>query len=227
MAIEPTASQRGSPVTWASSTPISANTSPIERADVLEQHDGQLGLLRSADPVPATTRSSRADLAGLLVGRAQRETLEHDGEQEDADGDAEVLDLVGVAQLLDALVEGEQPAHREQHEGDDERPEVALAPVAERVVGVGGLGGPLAAEEQEQLVAGVGEGVDRLGEQPGRAGDQEADELGDGDAEVGEERGEDRPPAAVIVHRPRLPQPPGATPGLGPVRPGPHWTERR
>ena len=116
---------------------------------------------------------------------------------EDADRDAEVLDLVRMAQLGDALVEGEQAAHREQHEGDDERPEVALAAVAEGVLGVGLALRPLAAEHQQALVAGVGEGVDRLGEQAGRAGDQEPDELGDGDPEVGEERGEDRLAAAL------------------------------
>ena len=165
MAIEPTASQRGSPVTWASVTPTRAKTRPIEGAGVLEQHDGQLGLLGAADPVQPRSRGVVRWRGRLLVRGAQRQALEHHGEQEDADGDAEALDLVRVAQLLDALVEGEQAAHREQHEGDDERPEVALAPVAERVGGVGGLGRPLAAEQQQQLVAGVGEGVAGLGEQ--------------------------------------------------------------
>ena len=54
-----------------------------------------------------------------------------------ANADRRALDLVRVAQLVDALVQGEQAAHAEQHERDDERPEVALRPVAERVLGVG------------------------------------------------------------------------------------------
>ena len=107
-------------------------------------------------------------MVGLLDRRAQRERLEHDRDQQDPDGDAEALDLVRVAQLRDALVEREQAAHREQHEGDDERPEVALAPVAERVLGVGLAPGPPAAEQQQRLVAGVGERVDGLGQQAGR-----------------------------------------------------------
>ena len=126
-----------------------------------------------------------------MYGGAQRPALEDDGEQQDADGDRQALDLVRVAQLLDALVEGEQAAHREQHEGDDEGPEVALAAVAERMVGVGGLASarlppssssawlPVSASEWTASAS-------RLG----RAGDEEPDELGDGDAEVGEERGE-------------------------------------
>ena len=97
-----------------------------------------------------------------------------------------------MAQLGDALVEGEHAADREQHDGDDEGPEVALPPVAEGVLGIRLARRPLAAEHQQTLVAGVGEGVDRLGEEARRAGDQETDELGDGDPEVGEERGEDR-----------------------------------
>ncbi len=88
-----------------------------------------------------------------------------DGEDEDRDRDDQVLGLVRVADLLDALVQGEQPAHAEQDEGDDERPEVALAPVAEGMLAVGGALGPLAAEQQQCLVAGVGNRVHRLGEQ--------------------------------------------------------------
>ena len=61
-------------------------------------------------------------------------------------------------------VEGEQAADREQHERHRERPEVALAAVAERVSGCGLLAGPAAAEEQQRLIPGVRERVHRLGE---------------------------------------------------------------
>ncbi len=158
-----------------------------QRAGVLEQHDRQLGLLGTPDPVQPAA-AGRAVRVGLLVGGAQREALQQHREQQDPDGDREVLDIVGVAELLDPLVDREQAAHREQHEGDDERPEVPLAAVAERVRRVGRLGRPLAAEQQERLVAGVGQRVAGLGEQAGRTRDQEAGELGDGDPEVGERR---------------------------------------
>jgi hypothetical protein len=38
--------------------------------------------------------------------------------------------------------------------------------------------------------------VHELGQQRGRAGDQERDQLGDGDADVGGQRGQDREQAA-------------------------------
>ena len=105
----------------------------------------------------------------------------------------------GMDQLLDAFVQGEQATHAEQHERDHERPEVALATESERVLGVRPLLRLLAAEQQQRLVAGVGEGVGGLGEQARRRRQQESHELGDGDAEVGAERGQDRV-AAPFVH---------------------------
>ena len=101
---------------------------------------------------------------------------------EDDDGDGDRLELVGVADLLDALVDGEHAAQAEQDDGDDERPEVPLAAVAERVLGGRRPLRPPAAEQQQRLVARVGHRVDALGQHRARAGDQEADELGDGDA---------------------------------------------
>ena len=112
-------------------------------ADVLEQHDRQLGLLGACGSTATTSRAASPLrwLASLYAVRSENVSSTM-AKSEDADGDAEALDLVRVAQLLDALVEGEQAAHREQHEGDDERPEVALAAVAERVLDVGALRAP-------------------------------------------------------------------------------------
>ena len=124
---------------------------------------------------------------------------------EDHDRDAEALDLVRVAQLLDALVERERAADGEQHDGDDERPEVALASVAEGMEWGRGALRAGTAEDQEELVAGVGDGVDGLGEQRRRAGDEEADELRDRDPEVRQEGGDDRL-AAAVLHRLTLAQ---------------------
>jgi len=46
--------------------------------------------------------------------------------------------------------------------------------------------------------------MDRLGQHRGRASEQERDELDDRDTEIGQERGQDRPGAA-LVHRGRPP----------------------
>ena len=47
-----------------------------ERADVLEQHDRQLGLLRAADEAPPRSSSCGLSWSASLYGRAQRERLE-------------------------------------------------------------------------------------------------------------------------------------------------------
>ena len=96
-----------------------------------------------------------------------------------ADGHPGRLELVRVPDLLDALEDGERPAEAEQHQRHDEGPEVPLAAVAERVRLVGLPPGPVAAEQEQALVAGVGDRVDRLGQHRRRARDHEADELGD------------------------------------------------
>ena len=119
-------------------------------------------------------------------------------DEEHGDRDPRILELVRIDQLLDALEDREQAADAEQHERDHERPEVAQRAVAERVHLVGGTARPRAAEHQQALVAGVGERVDRLGEHRRRAGERERDELAQRDAEVREERGDDRPPRAVV-----------------------------
>ena len=86
-----------------------------------------------------------------------------------ADGHARRLDLVRVPDLLDALEDGEGAAQAEQHQRHDEGPEVALAAVPEGVGLVGLPPGPVAAEQEQALVAGVGDRVDRLGQHRRRA----------------------------------------------------------
>ncbi len=170
-----------------------------ESGDVLEQHDGQLGRLRVAherDPRLAL----RAHVVALFHGRAQRERLEADRDDEHRDRDPDVLELVRVGELVDALVDREQAADREQDDRDDERVDVALAAVAERVLLVGCAPRPATAEQQQQLVARVGDRVDRLGEHRGRARDEPRDELRQRDAHVREERRDDRLVAARCTH---------------------------
>ena len=75
-------------------------------------------------------------------------------------GPVPVVDACGCVELLVALVEREQAADGEEHDRDEEGVDVALAAVAEGVLRRGGALGPLAADEQQRLVAGVGERVD-------------------------------------------------------------------
>jgi hypothetical protein len=58
---------------------------------------------------------------------------------------------------------------------------------------------PAAAEKQQRLVAGVGDGVDRLGQHRSRSRDQERGELDDGYAEVGPEGRDHRTHARAVA----------------------------
>ncbi len=120
-------------------------------AEVLEQHDRELRVLRMADELPPPGIAPH--LVGLHDGGAEGVRLQQDGEEEDADGDRGRLHLMGISDLLDAFIDGEGAAEAEEHEGHDEGPEVALAAVAEGMLLVGLAAGPLAAEEQETLIA--------------------------------------------------------------------------
>ena len=66
---------------------------------------------------------------------------------------------------------------------------------------VGGAFAAAATEHQQALVARVGDAVGCLGKKTGGTGDEKSDELGDGDAKVGEERRDDGLPASVLHGR--------------------------
>ena len=148
--------------------------------------------------------NSNQPSSGSLTWRASRTAvrnendLEHHRDREDRDRDDERGGLVRMAQLLDAFVEREQPTTREEHDRHHESPEVALACVPERMTLGRGAFRSAGTEEQEALVSGVGHRVDRLGHERGRAGDREADELGDCDPEVGRQRRQDCLPLPAV-----------------------------
>ena len=116
-----------------------------------------------------------------------------------------------VAQLVDALEDREHAAQAEQHERDDERVEVAHRPVAERMPFVGRPVGAACGRAAAGLVPGVGQRVDRLRQHRRRARDEERDELHHRDAEVREERGDDRPRRIAVLLRPLLDDPAAAS----------------
>ena len=104
-----------------------------ERADVLEQHDGQLGRLRPPDELPPrrVRRGAVATRGPRCAARTLSSTTATPSTTNATAGDSSSC---GLQELLDALVQREQRPEREQHERDDERPEVALGAVAELVL---------------------------------------------------------------------------------------------
>jgi hypothetical protein len=61
-------------------------------------------------------------------GGPQREGLEDDRHAEEHERDRRRRDLLGLRDLVVALVEREEAAEREQHDRNHERPEVARTP---------------------------------------------------------------------------------------------------
>ena len=96
-----------------------------------------------------------------------------------------------VQEVVDAVEDGEGAADAEEQQRDDERPEVALARPAEGEALVRGLDRQVHADEEERLVARVGERVHGLGERGRRVGEERRRELARGDGDVAGERGED------------------------------------
>src|SRR5439155_24885657 len=135
--------------------------------------------------------------ARLVYGGPQRERLESDRHGEHDDRDERRREVVRVPDLLDALIEREQPARGEQHQGNEETEDVTLAAVAERVLRGGAPARRAGTEEQQTLVAGVHDGVHALGKHRRRSGDRERDELDERNAEIRPERGNYRPGATA------------------------------
>jgi hypothetical protein len=104
----------------------------------------------------------------------------------------------GLVILCYAFVDGEDRADGEQHDRDHEPVEVPLTAEAERVL----LGrrpvGPPAPDQQQHLVAGIGDRVHRLGQHRRGPAHQEGDELDYRDAEVGGERRQHGPHLAPV-----------------------------
>jgi hypothetical protein len=131
-------------------------------------------------------------MAHLAYRNAQGERLEDHGEAKDEEADPHGAELLRVRESLICLVDREDAATEEQEERDDQRPEVALLAVAERVFRRRRLHAPPDADIEEDLIHGVGDRVRGLGDQRAGAGDVCGDGLGDRDRQIAGERRQDR-----------------------------------
>src|SRR3989442_1490477 len=98
----------------------------------------------------------RPDLEGgvakFAARHAQREHLEHGREAENDESDRGLLDGVRMYETVVRLIDGEDATAEEEEERDDERPEVALLAVAERMPFGRGTRAAAQADVQEDLV---------------------------------------------------------------------------
>ena len=132
MQIEPAASHAGLPVASARPMKASASDQAAERGDVLGEDDEQLAVARAAEPAPEALPprslfTSRRHPQSETLSAAMPKTRMPIATQAFSSGSARL-------QLVDAFVDREQAAHAEQHQRDDEAPEVDRLAVAERMV---------------------------------------------------------------------------------------------
>ena len=200
-----------------------------QRRGVLEGHrlrggvGGDLEVLE--EPAPLVLGLA----AELSHGLEPRDALEQEAQRQDHVGDQQAAELLGLEHRLDALEDRVAGTQHEDADRGDQRPEVALHPVAERVQRIGRLLAALQRCHQEDLVERVGEGVRRLGQHRRGAGDQPTDELGDRDREVGAAGEQDGSGgfvvARVVGHAPSQPAAPpprrAGPPRLRRARPAP------
>lgn len=105
-----------------------------------------------------------------------------------------------MGELVEALVEREQPTHQEQDDRDHEGVHVAHPGVAELMRHIRGAAGALTTDQQKNLIATVCHGVDRLGQHRRGSGERERDKFGDRDPQIGDQRGQDCLRPALSTH---------------------------
>ncbi len=140
------------------------------------------------------------EVAGFGDRGPQGESLQGGRQEQDDDRHQAVVELMGVAQLLHPLADREQPADAEQHDPDEETGDVARTAVTEGVFLIGRTGRAPLAEQEQNLVTGVGDRMDGFGQHRGRPGDQKGDELRHRDPQIGRQRRQNRLRAALRAH---------------------------
>ena len=135
---------------------------------------------------------------------SKRICFKKDGHRQNADGPLRRIDHVWVQNFFDTLVNGEECAEREENNGDNKRPEITLASVTKRMFAVRRHSRSFASKKQQHLISSIGNRVDAFGQQRTRTGEDEANELGNGDAKVGDHRCDNSSGGTFGRHRFRL-----------------------
>lgn len=89
-----------------------------------------------------------------------------------------------MAEMADPLEDGDAAADGEDEEGDDEGPEIEFLAIAKGAFGIGGFLAEADAEEEQELVGGIYQGMDTFGKHGGATGKGTGDEFDDGDEQV-------------------------------------------
>src|SRR3569623_710816 len=156
-----------------------------DRRRVLEQHGDARGIL--ARVYRLQYAAAAYDLAEGLPAEIPRGRFEHQGHREHAVLPCRILARLGVLQMGAAFIDRHAAAQREDADGDDERPEIQLSAVAERVLRIRRSRGAMQPQPHQQTVAGVDERMDALGQHRRAAGDEGGDKFANGDADIADD----------------------------------------
>ena len=158
-----------------------------QRGGILEQDDEARGVLRPADRLPPAEIALRS---GEFADRDDpRRALHQRSDRQHDIIDERIGQFLRGQDMAISFVDRHSCADREDQDGDDERPEIQFASIAERVRVVGRLRGALLAVQEQDLVAAIDAGVESLGQHRRRSGQSRRDEFRDADAKIGGERG--------------------------------------
>ena len=174
----------------------------VDRVLEIHGHDRRVRALAEQLPDRHATLGCLAAELPQRDGTADRVECERDHEHRDAD--PERVQRRRVDQRVDALPDRQRAADDEHPDRCQQRPVVPLGTVAERVRRIGRTARAAQRDPQQHLVAGIGDRVQRLGQQRGRARQHRRYALRQGDRRVRRERRQDAGQALVApVRTPR------------------------
>ena len=180
-----------------------------ERRGILE-HDRERGrILRATDRLDDP--AAAALLRERLDAEIPRAAFEDGRDRDDAVAERRAPGCDGIEDVRDAGHDGHPAAEPEDDHADEQRPEIELVAVTERVVDVGRPSARARAVEQQRAVAGIDERMDGFGEHRGAAGRRRGNELRHRDQQVADEC-RDNCPIGLFGHGEGV-GPPGFEPG--------------
>jgi hypothetical protein len=130
-------------------------------------------------------------LAEGLDGYQPHRALKHQGETDHDIVDDRTLDLVWRSYFIDALHNGYTGTDAEDQHGDNEGPKIELQAVAKGMRECGRPRRAPQAEQHQNLIAAVHDGVNRLAQHCGAAGVSGRREFGDGHQKIAGKGGVD------------------------------------
>jgi hypothetical protein len=155
---------------------------------VLEQHHEVGRILGSLDGLPDAQLAATG--VELLDRHRPRPPFQQDGDTQHDVVDRRVMQRLGLLDVVPALIDRHPRPQGKDQQGDDKGPEIEFAPIAEGIGRIRRAFGPVLAMQEQHLIAAVDQRVHPLGQHGRRAGDRGGDKLGDGNAEIGEQGGE-------------------------------------